>query len=205
MGFQGAKPLGEFSQYRSVYGRNKVMPNRDAIHPGFLIEQRWIGTGWSESQFAKKMGFAQNTLRRCMNGKRPVSDGIARKLEENGLGSAESWLLAQARYDYDMHVQKTTSDHNKLIEENKALTEEKTKLSTSIKRLTAEKKSSTVANKELIKTSKDLLMKDPDLVKAIEGISKALGNKDSVNMSGLKKLLAGNTALQVILGIILSG
>ena len=194
-----------------------MMPNRDEVHPGFLIKQRWIGTGWSESQFAKKMGFAQNTLRRCMNGKRPVSDGIARKLEENGLGSAESWLLAQARYD--MHMQKTTSAHSRLIEENeklsaankeianenKVLTEERSKLSASNKRLTAEKKRLTAANKELITANKQLVKKDPSLVKAIEGISKALENKESADMSGLKKVLAGNTALQVILGIILSG
>lgn len=198
-----------------------MMPNRDAVHPGFLIEQRWIGTGWSENQFAKKMGFAQNTLRRCMDGKRSVSDGIARKLEENGLGSAESWLLAQARYD--MHMQKTTSAHSRLIEENeklsaankeianenKALTEERAKLSASNKRLTTEKKRLTAESKELITTSKELMMNDPSLSKAIEEIfSKTLEkqeNKESADMSRLKKVLAGNTALQVILGIILSG
>ena len=69
-------------------------------HPGeTLLEDIVPALGVSVTEFARRLGFARETLSRIMHGHAPVSPDLAVRLERAGIGKARAWLGVQADYD----------------------------------------------------------------------------------------------------------
>jgi addiction module HigA family antidote len=51
------------------------------------------------TEFARRLGFARETLSRIMHGGAPVSPDLAVRLERAGISTARVWLAVRADYD----------------------------------------------------------------------------------------------------------
>jgi addiction module HigA family antidote len=77
-----------------------VMTMHNPPHPGeTLLEDVVPALGVSVTEFARRLGFARETLSRIMHGHAPVSPDLAVRLERAGIGKARIWLGVQADYD----------------------------------------------------------------------------------------------------------
>jgi addiction module HigA family antidote len=77
-----------------------VMTMHNPPHPGeTLLEDVVPALGVSVTEFARRLGFARETLSRIMHGHAPVSPDLAVRLERAGIGKARTWLGVQADYD----------------------------------------------------------------------------------------------------------
>jgi addiction module HigA family antidote len=82
-----------------------LMPDADRMrdyppHPGGVVLRRCIEPlGLSITDAAAALGVTRTTLSELVNGKRGISPEMAVRLEKLFGGSAESWLVQQARYD----------------------------------------------------------------------------------------------------------
>jgi antitoxin HigA-1 len=78
----------------------RVMAMHNPPHPGeTLLEDVVPALGVSVTEFARRLGFARETLSRIMHGHAPVSPDLAVRLERAGIGKARTWLGVQADYD----------------------------------------------------------------------------------------------------------
>jgi addiction module HigA family antidote len=69
-------------------------------HPGeTLLEDVLPALNMTGTEFARRLGFARETLSRIMHGRAPISPDLAVRLERAGIGSARTWLAVQADYD----------------------------------------------------------------------------------------------------------
>ena len=69
-------------------------------HPGeTLLEDVIPALGISVTEFARRLGFARETLSRIIHSHAPVSPDLAVRLERAGIGKARTWLGVQADYD----------------------------------------------------------------------------------------------------------
>lgn len=59
-----------------------------------LLEER----GWSQADFATRTGFTQKHVHLLLQGKVPISEGIALKLEQVLGGSARFWMKLETQY-----------------------------------------------------------------------------------------------------------
>jgi addiction module HigA family antidote len=62
--------------------------------------------GMTCTEFARRLGFARETLSRIMHGRAPVSPDLAVRLELAGISTARMWLAVQADYDLWQAAQK---------------------------------------------------------------------------------------------------
>jgi addiction module HigA family antidote len=69
-------------------------------HPGeTLLEDVLPALNISIAEFARRLGYARETLSRIMHGHAPVSPDLAVRLERAGVGTARTWLAVQADWD----------------------------------------------------------------------------------------------------------
>jgi addiction module HigA family antidote len=69
-------------------------------HPGeTLLEDVLPALGIKIAEFARRLGFARETLSRILHGHAPVSLDLAVRLERAGIGTARTWLGIQADWD----------------------------------------------------------------------------------------------------------
>jgi addiction module HigA family antidote len=69
-------------------------------HPGeTLLEDVLPALGIKIAEFARRLGFARETLSRILHGHAPVSPDLAVRLERAGIGTARTWLGIQADWD----------------------------------------------------------------------------------------------------------
>ncbi len=68
-------------------------------HMGELIRESMDALGWNVSKTAKHLGCDRGTLSRVLNGRTGVSAKMALALERIGWGTADHWMLMQARYE----------------------------------------------------------------------------------------------------------
>ena len=68
-------------------------------HMGELIRESMDALGWNISTTAKHLGCDRGTLSRVLNGRTGVSAKMALALERIGWGTADHWMLMQARYE----------------------------------------------------------------------------------------------------------
>jgi addiction module HigA family antidote len=69
-------------------------------HPGeTLLEDVLPALGIKIAEFARRLGFARETLSRILHGHAPVSPDLAVRLELAGIGTARTWLGIQADWD----------------------------------------------------------------------------------------------------------
>lgn len=76
------------------------MPLHDPPHPGnILLRDVLPALDMTCTEFARRLGFARETLSRIMHGRAPVSPDLAVRLERAGISTARMWLAVQADYD----------------------------------------------------------------------------------------------------------
>jgi antitoxin HigA-1 len=76
------------------------MPMKNPPHPGgFVLRQCTEPLGLTITDAAAALGVTRTTLSALVNGKRGISPEMGVKLSKVFGGSAESWLVQQARYD----------------------------------------------------------------------------------------------------------
>ncbi|QXI26206.1 HigA family addiction module antitoxin [Pseudomonas vanderleydeniana] len=69
-------------------------------HPGgILLDDVIPGLGTTITEFARRLGFARETLSRILHGHAPISPDLAVRLERAGISTARLWLSIQADYD----------------------------------------------------------------------------------------------------------
>jgi addiction module HigA family antidote len=69
-------------------------------HPGeTLLEDVLPALNISIAEFARRLGFARETLSRILHGHAPISPDLAVRLERAGISTARLWLAVQASYD----------------------------------------------------------------------------------------------------------
>jgi addiction module HigA family antidote len=77
------------------------MTMKNPPHPGLVVLQECIEpSGLTITQAAAALGVTRNTLSELAKGKRGISPEIAVRLSKVFGGSAESWLIQQAQYDF---------------------------------------------------------------------------------------------------------
>ena len=87
------------------------MPMKSPPHPGgFVLRQCIEPLGLSITAAAAALGVTRTTLSELVNGKRGISAEMAFRLSKVFGGSAESWLVQQARYE----LAQLNTDHLKL-------------------------------------------------------------------------------------------
>ena len=87
-------------------------------HPGELIKRTYIDpfADISGNKLAKRLGVAESTFNRLLNGVSDVSPEMAVRLSEVLGRSAESWLLLQDHYDLWKARQAVNTDNLERIE-----------------------------------------------------------------------------------------
>ena len=76
------------------------MPMKNPPHPGGVVFRQCIEPwGLTITDAAAALGVTRTTLSELVNGKRGISPEMAVRLSQVFGGSAESWLVQQARYD----------------------------------------------------------------------------------------------------------
>lgn len=73
------------------------------FHPSFSIVEALHERGWSQVEFARKLGISLQYTSDIIHARRGISARVAVALEAVGLGSAEYWMQMQAAYDVDLY------------------------------------------------------------------------------------------------------
>ncbi|WPO99681.1 HigA family addiction module antitoxin [Pseudomonas sp. HR96] len=69
-------------------------------HPGeTLLEDVLPALDIKIAEFARRLGYARETLSRILHGHAPISPDLAVRLERAGIGNARTWLAVQADWD----------------------------------------------------------------------------------------------------------
>ncbi len=68
-------------------------------HPGDLVREYVNGKNLTVTEAAKRLGVAQRTLSRILDGQAGISPEIALSLERIGWNDAEIWMRLQSSYD----------------------------------------------------------------------------------------------------------
>lgn len=69
-------------------------------HPGgILLDDVLPELNISVTEFARRLGFARETLSRILHGHAPISPDLAVRLERAGISTARMWLAVQSDYD----------------------------------------------------------------------------------------------------------
>jgi addiction module HigA family antidote len=69
-------------------------------HPGeTLLEDVLPALDIKIAEFARRLGYARETLSRILHGHAPISPDLAVRLERAGIGKARTWLAIQADWD----------------------------------------------------------------------------------------------------------
>ena len=77
------------------------MPMKNPPHPGGVVLRQCIEPlGVSITEAAAALGVTRTTLSELVNEKRGISPEMAVRLSKVFGGSAESWLVQQAQYDF---------------------------------------------------------------------------------------------------------
>ena len=77
----------------------RVGPMLNPPHMGELIRENMNAVGWNVSETAVRLECERGTLSRLLNGKAGVSAKMALALERIGWGTADHWMVMQARYE----------------------------------------------------------------------------------------------------------
>ena len=68
-------------------------------HPGEVIREVCLVDGLTPETAAQRLGVSCNAFERVLDGRAPVSPGLARRMEAGGWSTAAFWLRMQAGYD----------------------------------------------------------------------------------------------------------
>ena len=68
-------------------------------HPGAVIRDGVMASGWTVAACASRMEVARNTLSRLLSEQTRISPAMALGLERLGWGTADFWMLLQGAYD----------------------------------------------------------------------------------------------------------
>ncbi|WP_278929362.1 HigA family addiction module antitoxin [Pseudomonas qingdaonensis] len=69
-------------------------------HPGETLREDVLpALDIKVAEFARRLGYARETLSRILHGRAPVSPDLAVRLERAGIGKARTWLAIQADWD----------------------------------------------------------------------------------------------------------
>ena len=68
-------------------------------HPGAIIRDGVMASGWTVATCASRMEVARNTLSRLLSEQTRISPAMALGLERLGWGTADFWMLLQVAYD----------------------------------------------------------------------------------------------------------
>ena len=68
-------------------------------HPGAIIRDGVMASGWTVAACASRMEVARNTLSRLLSEQTRISPAMALGLERLGWGTADFWVLLQAAHD----------------------------------------------------------------------------------------------------------
>ena len=68
-------------------------------HPGEILRESVSASGWTVTEFAKRLGVARNTASRLLNCRSGISPAVALALERIGWSEADYWLRMQLNYD----------------------------------------------------------------------------------------------------------
>ncbi len=68
-------------------------------HPGEILRESVLASGWTVTEFAKQLGVARNTASRLLNCHSGISPAFALALERIGWSEADYWLRMQLNYD----------------------------------------------------------------------------------------------------------
>lgn len=68
-------------------------------HPGAVIRDGVMASGWTAATCARRMEVARNTLSRLLSEQTRISPAMALGLERLGWGTADFWMLLQGAYD----------------------------------------------------------------------------------------------------------
>lgn len=72
----------------------------DPPHPGETLREDVLpALNISIAEFARRLGYAPQTLSRVIHGYAPVSPDLAVRLERAGVGTARTWLAVQADWE----------------------------------------------------------------------------------------------------------
>ena len=81
--------------------KNELLTPFMAIHPGSILRAELKERGISHNKFAKEIGMQTTHLSELINGKRPISEAVAEKLEKAlGIPSLD-WMNLQIQYNHD--------------------------------------------------------------------------------------------------------
>ena len=72
---------------------------RNPPHPGETIRHDCLGSRLGTRAAARLLGVPSPDLRRVLDGRAPVTPGLARRLEAQGWSNAPFWLRLQDAYD----------------------------------------------------------------------------------------------------------
>ena len=81
-------------------------------HPGEVISEGCLVDGLTVETAAPRLGVSRNAFQRVLDGRSPVSPGLARRMEAIGWSTAPFWLRMQAGYDRaqkDLHHERCAS------------------------------------------------------------------------------------------------
>ncbi|HTV87075.1 MAG TPA: HigA family addiction module antitoxin [Dyella sp.] len=73
---------------------------RNPVHPGEIIKSDVLEPlGLTIGEAAERLGVTRVTLSRVVNGRAGISAEFAWRLEQAGVGTAETWMNLQASYE----------------------------------------------------------------------------------------------------------
>jgi antitoxin HigA-1 len=73
---------------------------KNAVHPGEIIKCDVLEPlNLTVSEAAERLGFSRVTLSRVVNGNARISAQLALRLEQAGVGNAETWMNLQTAYE----------------------------------------------------------------------------------------------------------
>jgi len=72
------------------------------VPPGVMIQEEMHVRGLRQVDFAPMVGLTQQSLSRLVIGRAHLTPRVALSLERMGIGTAESWVTADARYWLDL-------------------------------------------------------------------------------------------------------
>ena len=86
-----------------------------AVHPGIMVKPELQERGISQKDFAKMLDVQASHLSEVLNGKRSLSAELAVKIQ-NAIGiPAEILLSAQAQYELESFVTKSSNKQNETV------------------------------------------------------------------------------------------
>lgn len=76
------------------------MTMKNPTHPGEVLREDVIAElGLTVKEAAERLGMSRTALSRVLNCRAAVSPDLALRLEQAGVGTADTWLVLQLNYD----------------------------------------------------------------------------------------------------------